>query len=254
MPCLLVQVHQTVNPPSSGHDTVQLELCLVDIFLSLCRLEWQAGYQELATALFQAEIEYTLFCPSLLLTEQSKHRLFENFWNSDGARVGEEGALGWSTWLEKEEGNRQRVMKEEASHDNDVGGWTGWSEPLFKTKETTENSEHVADDNVSAEELEPDVDDEDLKGKDDTDTLLKLLGIDADSGANIEVKDTSTWTKWAEEESSRDCDQWIPLRSKYGLFLSLCGVCVFWVYASVCCILPFSCKFVWNFGVAKILI
>ncbi|KAJ0106041.1 hypothetical protein Patl1_19470 [Pistacia atlantica] len=208
------QVQQVVKPSSSDPAIVQLELSLVDIFLSLCRLEWQAGYQELATALFQAEIEFSLFCPSLLLTEQSKHRLFEHFWNSDGARVGEEGALGWSMWLEKEEENRQKVMKEESLHDDDQGGWTGWSEPVSKQNESSRNPEDVLNDKVAAEEFDEEADDEGINQEDDTEALLKLLGIDIDAGANAEVKDTSTWTRWAEEESSRDCNQWMPVRTK----------------------------------------
>ncbi|KAM5570301.1 hypothetical protein ABKV19_011125 [Rosa sericea] len=187
---------------------VQLELGLVDIFLSYCRFEWQVGYQELATALFQAEIEFSLFCPSLLLTEQSKQILFEHFWNSDGARVGEEGALGWSTWLEKEEENRQRVIREEMAHDNE-GGWTGWSEPLSKNKEGSTNPEKEAE-----EEFQEETENEDVKQEDDTEALLKMLGIDVDVGATGEVKDTSTWIRWSEEEKSRDCDQWMPVRAK----------------------------------------
>ncbi|XP_004299491.1 PREDICTED: protein NRDE2 homolog [Fragaria vesca subsp. vesca] len=192
---------------------VQLELGLVDIFLSYCRFEWQVGYQELATALFQAEIEFSLFCPSLLLTEQSKQILFEHFWNSDGARVGEEGALGWSTWLEKEEENRQRVIREEAAHDNE-GGWTGWSEPLSKNKENSTSTEMEVESNAAVEEFQEETENEDIKQEEDTEALLKMLGIDVDIGASGEVKDTSTWIRWSEEEKSRDCDQWMPVRAK----------------------------------------
>ncbi|KAL5749247.1 hypothetical protein ACOSP7_023850 [Xanthoceras sorbifolium] len=210
------QVHQIVKPHSADPAIVELELCLVEVFLSLCRLEWQAGYQELATALFQAELEFSLFCPSLLLTEQSKQRLFEHFWNSDGARVGEEGALGWSKWLEKEEENRQKVMNEEMAQSNDEGGWTGWSEPISKSKDHGKNSEDVVNDNVVDKEIEEEINNEDTKQEDDTETLLKLLGINVDAGVNDEVKDASIWSRWAEEESSRDCDQWMPIRTKYG--------------------------------------
>lgn len=199
-------VHQTdIQDPS----TVKLELGLVDIFVSLCRFEWQAGYQELATALLQAEVEYSLFCPCLLLTEQNKQRLFEHFWNSDGARVGEEGAIGWSTWLEKEEENRQKIVKEEIDED-DKGGWTGWSEPLSKGKDATS----PAVDNVVVEEFEEEMETEDSKQEDDTEALLKMLGIDADHAADSEVKDSSTWTRWAKEESLRGCDQWMPIHTK----------------------------------------
>jgi hypothetical protein len=216
----LMQVHPSAEPPDTA--IVQLELGLVDIFFSLCRFEWQAGYQELATALFQAEIEFSLFCPSLLLTEQSKRRLFEHFWDSDGARVGEEGALGWSTWLEREEENRQTVIKEETSCDNEKGGWTGWSEPLLKNQDGSKSSINAANNDLAAEELleEFENENEDVKQEDETEALLKKLGIDVEAEASCEVKDTSTWTRWSEEESSRDCDQWMPLRGKSGFSLS----------------------------------
>ncbi|EOY21548.1 UPF0614 protein C14orf102, putative isoform 2 [Theobroma cacao] len=215
------QIHQTSKCPDSA--MVHLELGLVDIFLSLCRFEWQTGHQELATALFQAEIEFSLFCPSLFLNEHSKQRLFKYFWESDAARVGEEGALGWSMWLEKEEENRQRVMKEEGLDKNDEGGWTGWSEPLSKRKKTSTNIANIANNDVTAEEFDEEIENEDIKQEDDTEALLKQLGIDVDAGASAEVKDTLTWARWSEEESSRDSDQWMPVRAKPGAVTTIHG-------------------------------
>ncbi|KAJ6411179.1 hypothetical protein OIU84_007857 [Salix udensis] len=208
------QVYQNEKPSSLDPIIVQQEIGLVDIFLSLCRLEWQAGYQELATALFQAEIEFTVFCPSLLLTEHSKLRLFEHFWNSDGPRVGEEGAVGWSTWLEKEEENRQRILKEEASLDEDRGGWTGWSELLSKHEETAKNQENVVHNEVTADEFLEESENEDIKQEDDAEALLKQLGIDVDAEPSSEVKDSSTWARWSKEESLRDCNQWMPVHGR----------------------------------------
>ncbi|KAK4280619.1 hypothetical protein QN277_012222 [Acacia crassicarpa] len=212
------QVHQAADPSSLDPGIVQLELGLVDIFVSLCRFEWQAGYRELATALFQAEIEFSLFCPPLHLTEQSKQRLFEHFWNSEGERVGEEGALGWSTWLEREEETKQKVMKEENSHKDEEGGWTGWSEPLSKVKEGIVQDDIKPNDNLISEDVQDEDENEDeaMKEEDDTEDLLKLLGIDVKAGDDCEVNETATWIKWSEEESSRDCDQWMPVRRKSG--------------------------------------
>ncbi|XP_022137173.1 protein NRDE2 homolog isoform X3 [Momordica charantia] len=209
------QANQTAKP-SVEHDHIQLELSMVDIFLSLCRFEWQAGYQELATALFQAEIEFSLFCPALHLNDRSKQRLFEHFWNSDGERVGEEGALGWSTWLEREEENRQKVIKEEeALEADDKGGWTGWSDPAPKEKKNSDDTETTAEMGVAAEETMAEyVEEEDIEREDSTEDLLKILGINTDLGVDGEVKDTSTWAKWSKEESLRDCEQWIPVRAK----------------------------------------
>ncbi|RDY01351.1 Protein NRDE2-like protein, partial [Mucuna pruriens] len=207
------QVLQAADSSLPDPVFIQLELGLVDIFLSLCRFEWQAGYRELATALFQAEIEFSLFCPPLLLTEQSKHRLFDHFWNSDGARVGEEGALGWSTWLEKDEETRQQVMNEELSRENEGGGWTGWSEPWSKDNEGLVNVENEANNDLVMGDLQYEEEDE-VEPEVDTENLLKMIGIDINSGDDGEVNDASIWIKWSEEESSRDCDQWMPVRRK----------------------------------------
>lgn len=170
----------------------------------------------MATALLQAQIEYSLFCPSLLLTEQSKHRLFEHFWNSNGARVGEDGALGWTAWLEKEEEQRQKVLNE-SSNENEEGGWTGWTQPLSNKNGSSLIPENVKDDDVELEELDQEFETRTVKQEDDTEALLKMLGIDANADPNSEVKDTATWTRWAEEELSRDSDQWMPVRAKSGL-------------------------------------
>ncbi|WCJ42165.1 Nuclear exosome regulator NRDE2 [Euphorbia peplus] len=204
------QVYENAELLSTDPTAVQLELGLVDVFLSFCRFEWQAGYKELATALFQAEIEFSLFCPSLRLSEHGKLRLFEHFWNGNGPRIGEDGAVGWSSWLEKEEENRQSTMKEEAAHNEEKGGWTGWSEPISKHGETDENQADVSiKDSASEEDL-----DESHGEEDDTEALLKQLGIDVDAAPSSEVTDTSTWLRWSEEESLRDCKQWMPVHGK----------------------------------------
>ncbi|GAB4835270.1 hypothetical protein Ancab_000179 [Ancistrocladus abbreviatus] len=209
--------------PGSGLSTEdasvsELELGIVDLFLGLCRFEWQAGYRELATALFQAEIEYGLFSPTLQLTEQSKRRLFEHFWNSDGARIGEDGALGWSTWLEKEEENRQKVMSEMSSKEEERDGWTGWFVPPSKNMEDFTRAGSTADASAALEDTEEETGNEDVKQEDDEDdALMKMLGINIDTEASGEVKDSTTWARWSEEECLRDQDQWMPLRAKSGI-------------------------------------
>ncbi|CAN1265751.1 Nuclear exosome regulator NRDE2 [Linum perenne] len=210
------QVDQNAKPTSTDPAILQLELGLVDIFVSLCRFEWQAGYQELATALFQAEIEFSLFCPSLLLSENAKLRLFEHFWNSDAPRVGEEGAVGWSTWLEKEEENRQRILKEEMSREEESGGWTGWSEPRPKHQETGD-VEIINNFEGANEENQEENEDGDNNQEDDIEALLKKLGIDTDAEATGEVKNSSTWARWSEEELLRDSNQWLPVHGKQGV-------------------------------------
>ncbi|KAG4989456.1 hypothetical protein JHK85_032439 [Glycine max] len=74
--------------------------------------------------------------------------------NNDGARVGEEGALGWSTWLDKEEETRPQLMNEELSRENEGGGWTGWSEPWSKDNEGIANVEHETMNDVVMENIQ----------------------------------------------------------------------------------------------------
>ncbi|XP_077230808.1 uncharacterized protein LOC143863910 [Tasmannia lanceolata] len=214
--CKQMQVYQTAKSQVTDPILVQLELGLVDVFISLCRFEWQTGYQEVATGLFQAEMEYSLFSPSLLLTEQSKLKLFEHFWNGNGARLGEDGALGWSAWLETEEENRQNVISEDPSQETEVGGWTGWSEPLSRNKKMRNENEILSDD-VSDEGTGVDIETENIKQDDDIESLLKKLGISIDADADGVVKDRSTWIRWSEKESSRDSEQWMPVREHSGV-------------------------------------
>ncbi|XP_057804229.1 uncharacterized protein LOC131019658 [Salvia miltiorrhiza] len=205
------QAHPSDNATSIDPAIVQLELGLVDVFIGLCRFEWQAGYQELATALVQAELEYSLFSP-FVLSEQSKQRLFQHFWSGNGARIGEDGALGWLTWIEKEEEQRQRLISEEASDAVEEGGWTGWFDPSSETKEI-EMPGITNEGQVVEEELNDELDSSDVEQKDDVESLLKALGIDAAAEADIKIKDTETWTKWSKAEITRDFDHWMPLRA-----------------------------------------
>ncbi|EHA8588963.1 protein NRDE2 [Cocos nucifera] len=210
------QGSQTNSLQSVDSSLVQLELGLVDIFVSLCRFEWQTGYQELATGLFQAEIEYSLFCPSLLLSSQSKQRLFEHFWNSDGARVGEDEALGWSLWLEKEESNKKNIFTEQIPQEAEEGGWTGWFDPSSKKTGTSKDLENSIESSLGDEKIKENPDTEDTPLEDDIETLLKNLGINVDAEPNSEVKDAKTWNRWSEEELSRDHEQWMPVREYSG--------------------------------------
>ncbi|CAG2236937.1 unnamed protein product [Mytilus edulis] len=77
---------------------------VLDVFVQYCYFLKQAGQIEKAVASFQAQIEYNLFCPSAVqgMYEESMY-LFESFWDSGVARVGESGAKGWSYWYTNKE-------------------------------------------------------------------------------------------------------------------------------------------------------
>lgn len=60
---------------------------------------------ERAVATFQAMIEFNLFCPHKLLDLSLEDRIavFESFWDSGVSRVGENGARGWSYWIDNKD-------------------------------------------------------------------------------------------------------------------------------------------------------
>ncbi|TVU28721.1 hypothetical protein EJB05_20251 [Eragrostis curvula] len=210
------QDNQNADPKASYPSLAQLEIGLVDIFVNLCRFEWQTGHRELATGLFQAQIEFSLFSPPLSLTTSSKQRLFEHFWNSAGARVGEDGALGWSAWLAKDEESRQNMAMQESSQEPEVGGWSGWFDPSLRSSDTNDSSNKTLGPSTDGNDAE-DLDAEDTSAQDDVESLLKKLGIDVSAESDSEVKDAKTWNRWSLMELSRDNEQWMPLREKSGI-------------------------------------
>ena len=66
------------------------------ILLRMIAFLRDAGYIEHAVGIWQAMLEYNYFHPDGL-DEQTESASFEDFWNSEVARVGEEGAKGWNS-------------------------------------------------------------------------------------------------------------------------------------------------------------
>ncbi|ORX69048.1 DUF1740-domain-containing protein [Linderina pennispora] len=65
-----------------------------------CLLLRESGYCERATSLYQAVIEWFMFCPEHLKMASLGHRkhAFERFWDSGMPRIGSPGANGWSSF------------------------------------------------------------------------------------------------------------------------------------------------------------
>lgn len=85
------------NPQMNEGKLRDLQKQWAYIFLRLTLLVRQAGYSELATALWQGIFEFTAFLPQHLKGQSITERLaaFEEFWESEAPRFGEPGALGW---------------------------------------------------------------------------------------------------------------------------------------------------------------
>jgi hypothetical protein len=78
------------------------EVCeqTVYVFLRLTRLLWDAGFGELAVAAWQGVLEMTFCRPTRELSAEAAMELFGEFWESEVARIGEDGARGWRRFVE----------------------------------------------------------------------------------------------------------------------------------------------------------
>eukprot|EP00118_Oscarella_pearsei_P007918 m.39800 g.39800 ORF g.39800 m.39800 type:complete len:1075 (+) comp32822_c0_seq3:5-3229(+) len=83
------------HPPEPG--TV---IAVLDIFTAYCHFLSQTGHSEKATACYQAQIEYNLFCPDEFssMPAGGQRAFLETFWDSGVPRFGQQGAKGWKKW------------------------------------------------------------------------------------------------------------------------------------------------------------
>jgi nuclear exosome regulator NRDE2 len=86
--------------PSERRD---IERRILYVFQRLSHLAREAGYDELSTALFQALLELNLFRPNSFLPTSEREReeelnKFEEFWDSECPRFGEDNAHGWRSF------------------------------------------------------------------------------------------------------------------------------------------------------------
>jgi len=79
---------------SSQQISTELESIRIYVFLRMTMFMREAGFSEHAHALWQAILEYCFFEPG---SDQANTELFsfEDFWDSEVPRLGEEGARGW---------------------------------------------------------------------------------------------------------------------------------------------------------------
>ncbi|KAI0014159.1 DUF1740-domain-containing protein [Xylariaceae sp. FL0662B] len=81
-------------------DSLQFYEQMIYVFLRATRFISDAGFGELATAAWQAALELTFARPSSV-AQQFEGRLppsFQDFWESEVPRIGEESSQGWATF------------------------------------------------------------------------------------------------------------------------------------------------------------
>ncbi|KAI0841732.1 DUF1740-domain-containing protein [Hypoxylon sp. FL0890] len=84
----------------SHQDSLEIYEQMIYVFLRVTRFIADSGYRELATAAWQATLELTFARPPTL-TEQSEVKVpsnFQDFWESEVPRLGEESAQGWAAF------------------------------------------------------------------------------------------------------------------------------------------------------------
>lgn len=91
--CLAIYKRCLQKVQSRTDDPTRESSCIY-LLLRLTLLLWQAGFTERAIGVWQALLEYNIFRPGQLLPPDLMP-FFEQFWASEVARIGEEGATGW---------------------------------------------------------------------------------------------------------------------------------------------------------------
>ncbi|KAI0603498.1 NRDE-2, necessary for RNA interference-domain-containing protein [Biscogniauxia sp. FL1348] len=112
-------------------DQIQLFEHMIYVFLRLTRFISDAGYSELATAAWQATLEATFARPASLTQSTPAEALssFQEFWESEVARMGEEQAQGWTAF--EKNGGAQEPPDPKASSPPSLpttrDGYKAWS-------------------------------------------------------------------------------------------------------------------------------
>ncbi|RVX72709.1 hypothetical protein B0A52_04107 [Exophiala mesophila] len=81
----------TLHPAGADRDNQ-----LIYLVLRTSLLLWDTDHTELSIGLWQALLEFTFFRPPNLTSDQLMAS-FEEFWHRETPRIGEEGAMGWSS-------------------------------------------------------------------------------------------------------------------------------------------------------------
>ncbi|KAL2410637.1 hypothetical protein ABEF94_004301, partial [Exophiala dermatitidis] len=97
------------------------DMCCVYLVLRCTLLFWQCGLTEEAIGIWQALLEYNFFRPEKPTSEELIES-FQQFWESEVARIGDEGATGWNSMSSADlEANADRKVFEIPS--GDIAAW-----------------------------------------------------------------------------------------------------------------------------------
>lgn len=119
-------------PPDDPNRKFHIQIYLV---LRMTLFMRESGFAEYATAAWQALLEFVFFKPISVRTsghnkDGSFHEtavsMFENFWDSEVPRVGEEGAEGWAGFSQKQREPPQPIPGTVDDLENSKDHWKSW--------------------------------------------------------------------------------------------------------------------------------
>lgn len=95
--CFEILSHMSHSRDASAFHAEHVQRTFVYLLTRYTFMIREAGYSELAIALWQATLEFALLRPANLQAASTSDALnaFEEFWESEAARIGEVDALGW---------------------------------------------------------------------------------------------------------------------------------------------------------------
>lgn len=99
-------VHSGTFATRSAVSPSEADSAQLDLLEQSCRFQRLAGYTEKALGCFQAAVEFAAFGPGQApavgraLQRSEVVALFEDFWESQVARIGDQGATGFAAWCE----------------------------------------------------------------------------------------------------------------------------------------------------------
>jgi hypothetical protein len=85
---------------SGTGDTASIYQQLIYLLLRFTLFLRESGYSEQALSIWQGLLEMNFFSPNSLLSQEATVKLFQEFWESEVPRLGEDGALGWRHFVE----------------------------------------------------------------------------------------------------------------------------------------------------------
>ncbi|KAI9887516.1 MAG: Protein nrde2 [Watsoniomyces obsoletus] len=104
--CTLLLKDSICNSNLSSPAMLDLEFNLIYVILRATLIMREAGYAENALAVWEAMLELNFFAPTGTSSKQKERNedllaSFEEFWDSEAPRIGEDGATGWKAFVQE---------------------------------------------------------------------------------------------------------------------------------------------------------